>query len=157
MNLDFDPTRDLKVERLIRAPRAMVWDAWADPDKFARWWLPAPHQCRVVEMELNPGGALVTEMSTDDGPFEPHMSSCFLAVEDGRRIVFTTCLTGGWRPADKTFMTGIITFDDHPEGTSYAATALHAGPAEKDRHAALGFHEGWGAVTEQLARLAEGG
>ena len=35
-----NPDLDLTLERVIRAPRAAVWQAWTDPAKFAKWWLP---------------------------------------------------------------------------------------------------------------------
>jgi uncharacterized protein YndB with AHSA1/START domain len=49
-----DPALDLRIERVIRAPRARVWKAWTGPQDLARWWLPAPTQCR-----LERAGALV--------------------------------------------------------------------------------------------------
>jgi uncharacterized protein YndB with AHSA1/START domain len=51
----------------------------------------------------------------------------------------------------KGFVAGVVTLDDHPDGTLYAARALHRDRAGRDRHAELGFHEGWSAVTAQLA------
>ena len=51
-----DPTRDLSLTRLIRAPRRLVWKAWTDPDSFARWWVPHPAEARVDAMELERGG-----------------------------------------------------------------------------------------------------
>jgi uncharacterized protein YndB with AHSA1/START domain len=146
---------DLTVSRVIKAPRAAVWRAWADPARFEKWWIPAPAKCRVVAMDLKPGGAFVTRMSEHDAPFSPHLDACFLAVDPQARIVFTNALTGGWRPAEQPFMTAIITMQDHPEGTDYHALAMHKSPAERAMHAELGFHDGWGTVIEQLARLVE--
>ncbi len=145
---------DLTVARVIKAPRAAVWDAWADPGNLAQWWLPAPASCRVVDFELVPGGAFRTEMDEGDG-FMPHMDGCFLAVDELERLVFTTALTAGWRPSGTSFMTGVITFADHPEGTAYEATAMHKDGADRDRHLELGFEDGWGTVTRQLAELVE--
>lgn len=45
---------------------------------------------------------------------------------------------------------------DHPDGTAYTATAKHRSQADRDQHAELGFHDGWGTVTRQLAELVEG-
>lgn len=149
------PDLDLTVSRIIKAPRRTVWSAWTDPAKFEQWWVPAPARCKVREMDLRPGGALVTEISEDGGPFMPHMSACFLAVDDLERIVFTNALTGGWRPADHPFMTAIITLRDHPQGTGYVAHAMHKSNADRDRHEKLGFFDGWGTVVAQLAKLVE--
>lgn len=50
----------------------------------------------------------------------------------------------------------MITLADHPNGTEYTATALHRKGTDRDRHEELGFHEGWGTVTRQVAELVEG-
>jgi uncharacterized protein YndB with AHSA1/START domain len=97
----------------------------------------------------------VTEISEDGSDFLPHINACFLAVDDRERIVFTDALVGGWRPAESPPMTAIITMHDHPLGTEYVAHALHRSEADRRQHEALGFYDGWGTVTEQLARIAE--
>lgn len=149
------PELDLTVSRIIKAPRAAVWSAWADPANFEKWWVPAPERCRVRDMELHPGGAFRTEISQDGGSFAPHITGCFLAVDDLERIVFTDALMGGWRPAETAFLTAVITMGDHPDGTEYTAMAMHRDAADRDEHERLGFHDGWGTVTRQLAALVE--
>lgn len=151
-----DPDLDLTISRLIKAPRSVIWDAWTDPARFEQWWVPAPARCKVVEMDLRPGGAFVTRISEDGGPFTPHLDACFLAVDDVRRIVFTNTLVAGWRPAENPFMTAIITLNDHPDGTDYAAHVMHRSNADRNMHEQMGFHDGWGTVIGQLARLVEG-
>lgn len=150
-----DPERDLTIQRIIKAPRAAVWRAWADPANFAQWWLPAPLRCQVEAMDMRPGGAFVTLMSEDGAPFGPHVSGCFLDIVEGERIVFTNALLGGWRPSGQAFMTAIITMADHADGTDYRALAMHKDQADRDMHDKLGFYDGWGTVIGQLAALVE--
>ena len=149
------PDLDLTMSRVIKAPRQSVWTAWTDPASFEQWWVPAPAKCKVVEMDLRPGGALTTQISENGGEFTPHLSGCFLAIDDLERIVFTNALVGGWRPADHPFMTAIITLRDHPKGTEYVANVMHKSRADRDRHEEMGFQDGWGTVVEQLAKLVE--
>jgi uncharacterized protein YndB with AHSA1/START domain len=151
-----NPELDLTISRVIKAPRSVVWNAWTDPVSFAQWWVPAPATCKVVEMDLRPGGSFVTQISENGGDFKPHMRGCFLAIDDLERIVFTNALVGGWRPSEQPFMTAIITLQDHPLGTDYVAQVMHKNTADRHMHEELGFHDGWGTVGEQLARLAEG-
>jgi uncharacterized protein YndB with AHSA1/START domain len=146
---------DLTISRVIKAPRRVVWNAWSDPASFEQWWIPAPAKCKVARMDLRPGGGFVTQISENGGAFVPHMNGCFLAVDEQERIVFTTCLTGGWRPAEQPFMTAIITLADHAQGTHYAAQAMHKNGADKQMHEQMGFYDGWGTVVGQLAQLAE--
>lgn len=155
---DFDPTLDLTISREIAAPRQSVWDAWADPRKLEKWWLPAPAKCRVISQDLRAGGAFRTEMSEDGGEFQPHIDGCFLAVEEGTRIAFTTALDSEWRPADDGLaISAVITLSDRPGGTLYEAVVMHGSAAERQRHEELGFEDGWGTVIRQLAELVESG
>lgn len=157
LDLDFDPDLDLRIDRVIRAPRDRVWAAWTDPDEIARWWLPAPLHCRVEQLAVVPGGAFVTSMSDDGIAFGPHVDACFVVVEPGERIVFTNALDSRWRPASPqpVSMTAEVTFGDHPQGTDYRVVVRHAGPGSRAHHDQLGFADGWGAVTAQLAAGVE--
>jgi uncharacterized protein YndB with AHSA1/START domain len=152
-----NPDLDLTLERVIRASRAAVWSAWTDPSRFEKWWVPAPSLCHVDRLEVRPGGALVTRMSDDGVEFVPHLDATFLVVDDLDRIVFTNAIDSAWRPANPAAfrMTAEITFSDHPDGTDYRIIVRHGDPADRARHLDLGFADGWGSVTKQLAEIAE--
>lgn len=155
MTRSSNPDLDLTISRVIKAPRPAVWNAWTDRASFEQWWVPSPAKCKVMEMDLRPGGALVTRISENGGAFTPHLSACFLAIDALERIVFTNALVGGWRPAEQPFMTAIITLRDHPMGTDYAAHVMHKNIADRNMHEEMGFFDGWGTVVEQLAKLVE--
>jgi uncharacterized protein YndB with AHSA1/START domain len=155
MTATLNPETDLTISRIIKAPRAAVWNAWSDPRSFEQWWIPEPALCKVVDMDLRAGGAFQTMMSEDGGDFVPHLDACFLDVVQGERIVFTNALLGGWRPAAQPFMTAIVTLADHPEGTEYLAHVMHKDTADRNMHAEMGFYDGWGTVIEQLAKRLE--
>jgi uncharacterized protein YndB with AHSA1/START domain len=154
-----NPDLDLALDRVIKAPRATVWNAWTDPAAFARWWIPAPLRCRVEQLDVRPGGGLVTSMSEDGELFVPHADACFLVVDELERLVFTNAIDSSWRPAGPApvAMTAEITFAEHPDGTDYRIVVRHGDPAARARHEELGFVDGWGSVAEQLAVFAEGG
>ena len=150
--------RDLTISRVIKAPRAVIWKAWTDPARFAQWWIPEPLKCRVVDMDVRAGGAFVTEMSENGCDYTPHLDACFLAVDEGERIVFTNALVDGWRPAEHSYptaLTAIVTLRDHPMGTDYVSHVMHKNDADRNTHAEMGFYDGWGTVAAQLARLVE--
>ncbi len=153
-----NPDLDLALERVIRAPRAAVWSAWTDPTRFEKWWVPAPTLCRVDRLEVRPGGGLVTRLSDDGIEFVPHLDASFLVVDELERIVFTNAIDSTWRPANPApvLMTAEITLSDHPDGTDYRVLVRHGDPAARARHEEIGFSDGWGAVTKQLAEVAEG-
>jgi uncharacterized protein YndB with AHSA1/START domain len=152
-----NPELDLSLRRVIAAPREVVWRAWTDPSRLERWWIPAPMVVRVERLEVRSGGAFVTRMSRDGATFEPHMDAAFLVVDEGERLVFTNAIDSGWRPAAPApiAMTAEIVLGDHPDGTDYRVVVRHGDPAARARHEELGFFDGWGSVTGQLAALAE--
>ena len=146
---------ELSISRLINAPRSAVWTAWANPQSFEQWWIPAPFVCRVEKMDMKPGGGFKTLMSENGGAFGPHMEGCFLDIVPQERIVFTTALREGWEPAEPWItLTAIITMEDEGRGTRYVARALHKNPEDSQKHHEMGFDEGWGSAIDQLAKLA---
>ena len=152
-----DPDLDLALQRVIRAPRATVWRAWTDPSRLEQWWVPAPTVARVDRLEVRPGGAFVTRMSDDGVEFEPHLDALFLVVDELERLAFTNAVDSRWRPASPApvAMVAEILLDDHPEGTDYRVVVRHGDAAARARHEQIGFFDGWGSVTEQLAALVE--
>jgi len=153
-----NPDLDLALQRVIRAPRTAVWRAWTDPSQLEQWWVPAPTVARVDRLEVRPGGAFVARMSEDGVEFVPHIDASFLVVVELERIAFTNAVDSHWRPAhpDPVAMVAEILLDEHPEGTDYRVIVRHGDPAARARHEEIGFFDGWGSVTGQLAALVEG-
>jgi uncharacterized protein YndB with AHSA1/START domain len=87
----------------------------------------------------------------------PHLDATYLVVDDQERIVFTNVIDSSWRPSDPqpVPMVAEITFADHPDGTDYRVLVRHGDPSARAQHEKLGFADGWGAVTAQLADLVE--
>jgi uncharacterized protein YndB with AHSA1/START domain len=142
----------LTISRFINAPPARVWKAWSTPEHLAKWWIPAPIECNVIKLDLRPGGGFETRMREGSGEFQPHVEGCFLDVLPEKRLVFTTVLTEGWKPFEPWLaLTAIITFDAEGNGTRYAARVLHKNAADSQKHADMGFDEGWGLAISQLA------
>ncbi|NEY90061.1 SRPBCC family protein [Tabrizicola oligotrophica] len=142
----------LAIARLIPAPPAVVWRAWSQPEHLAQWWIPKPIECRVVKLDLRPGGGFETRMREGDGEFQPHLDACFLEIVPERRLVFTTVLTEGWQPVEPWLaLTAIISLEASGAGTRYSARVLHRSPEDSRKHADLGFEAGWDAVLDQLA------
>ena len=93
-------------------------------------------------------------MTLADGTVIECGEGCFLEVIENERIVFTDVLQGGWRPNEESFFSAIITLEEHPEGTSYTATAMHKNGEDCQKHAEMGFMDGWGTAIGQLEEIA---
>lgn len=147
-----DDKAELTISRWIEASPARIWQAWSRTEYLAQWWIPAPIECRVIKLDLRPGGGFETRMRQGDEAFQPHVEACFLDVVPESRLVFTTQLAEGWRPIDTWLaLTAIITLEDQEGGTRYSARVLHKNAADSRKHDEMGFQEGWGATIDQLA------
>lgn len=154
---------DLVLERILDAPRELVWRAWTDTDLLKRWFAPRPYEISEVELDLRPGGIFRIRMIGPDGFDTGHGNAgCMLEIVDGKRLAWTSSLGPGYRPAEfaaegcEAFpMTAIITLTDTDDGkTFYRAVVLHANATDRDAHEEMGFQEGWGTCADQLGQLA---
>ncbi len=64
--------RTLLLERVIRAPRSVVWGAWMNPGTLPRWWGPEGYSCRTTKIDLRAGGEWVFDMIAPDGTVFPN-------------------------------------------------------------------------------------
>ncbi|MBU8545208.1 MULTISPECIES: SRPBCC family protein [Roseomonadaceae] len=146
---------DLVLTRIVPVPPRLVWLAWTRPEHLVKWFTPAPWRTTAAEIDLRPGGIFRTVM---EGPNGERMDSpgCWLEVEEERRLTFTDALLPGFRPAPEPFFTATITLEPVEGGTRYTALAMHRTPEDRDRHAAMGFHQGWGTALDQLVATMRG-
>ena len=148
-----DSSRELCLTRLIDAPPAKVFRAWTDPEILKRWFTPPPYETIHAEMDVRPGGSSLIVMRAPDGTEIPN-PGIYLEVVENERLVFTDAYTSAWQPSEKPFMTGILTFEEEDGKTRYTARVLHWTVADREAHEKMGFHEGWGIATDQLAAIA---
>ena len=159
---EFDPAFDLLLERHVEVKPAQVWAAWTEPERLMKWFCPRPWQTVECEIDLRPGGIFRTVMRSPDGVDQPPTVGCYLEVVTQEKLVWTTLLEPGFRPASAAAIdsgchglqfTAIIALEDHGKDTRYRAIAMHPDEASSRRHEELGFHDGWGATLDQLVAL----
>jgi uncharacterized protein YndB with AHSA1/START domain len=64
--------RTMVLQRVIRAPRALVWGAWINPETLPQWWGPEGFSCRTKRIDLRTGGEWVFDMIAPDGTVFPN-------------------------------------------------------------------------------------
>jgi uncharacterized protein YndB with AHSA1/START domain len=137
---------------MIDAPPAKVYRAWTEPELIKQWFAPQPWTTPFAETDVRPGGSSLVVMRGPDGNEFPNRG-VYLEVIKNERLVFTDAYTKAWEPAEKPFMTVILTFENVGGKTRYTARARHWNVADREMHEQMGFHEGWGKCTDQLAAL----
>lgn len=146
-------SRELMLTRLIDAPPEKLYKAWTEPALLKQWFCPKPWTMASAELDVRAGGTSIIVMRSPDGQEFPNQG-IYLEVVPNERLVFTDAYTCTWEPSEKPFMTGIVTFAPEAGKTRYTARVLHWSAADRKTHEEMGFHEGWGKATDQLAELA---
>jgi uncharacterized protein YndB with AHSA1/START domain len=102
-------------------------------------------------MDVQPGGIFSIDIATPDGKEFPNLG-CFLDVAPMERLVWTSMLFPGYRPAvfDDIPITAIVTLETVGAGTRYIFTALHRDEADYQKNLTSGWAEGTGIALEQL-------
>ena len=155
-----NPTLDLVLERVVDVPREAVWKAWTTPEQILKWFTPAPWSTVEAELDLRPGGIFRTVMRSPEGQDFPN-AGCFLEVIENERLTWTSALGPGFRPlalpasegCDSLAFTAVISLEPAGTGTRYRALVIHGDEATRQKHAEMGFHEGWGKVLDQLVEF----
>ncbi len=154
-----NPDLDLVLERTIAVPPDRVWAAYTEPALLMQWFTPAPWKTVAADLDVRPGGRCITTMESPEGEQYPN-AGCYLVVEPGRLLVFTSVMSEDYRPASPTNGADDLPFTARVEmmpadggGTHYRAIVMHADVEGRTRHHDMGFHEGWGAALDQLVAL----
>jgi uncharacterized protein YndB with AHSA1/START domain len=145
--------RELVLCRRIEVPREKLFRCWTEPDLLKQWFAPRPWSTSDAQLDVRTGGANRITMRSPEGQDFPN-SGVYLEVVPNAKLVFTDAFTEAWVPSEKPFFVGVLTFEEEGGATRYTARARHWTKEDCDAHAAMGFHEGWGRCTEQLAELA---
>ena len=136
----------LKLSRVIDAPRSLVWEAWNNAEHVKRWFTPAPLTTPRCEVDLRPGGIFYVVMKMPDGVELP-MDARFVDVVLHERIAFTATIHGGVR------LHTTVAFSD--EGSGKTRLDVHQ-VYSHETDATRGAPAGWKATLDQLENVVLG-
>ena len=147
-----NPKLDLVFERFIDAPKHLVWEALTKAEHLKEWYMPkAWGAVAKCELDVRPGGMFSIDIATGDGQDSPNLG-CFLEVVPMERLVWTSMLFPGYRPAvfDDIPITAIMTMETVGTGTRYVFTALHRDEADLEKNKASGWQQGTDIALDQF-------
>lgn len=150
--LTINPKLDIVLERSIDAPTHLVWEALTKPEHLKEWYMPKPWgSVSHCQLDLRPGGIFSIDIALPDGQEVPNLG-CILDVVPMQRLVWTSMLFPGYRPAvfDDIPITAIITMESVETGTRYIFTALHRDEADLEKNKSSGWLQGTEIAMDQF-------
>ena len=148
-------TTEVTVSRLLDAPRKLVFEAWTDAKRLARWWGPEVFTNPVCEVDARPGGTMRIVMRGPDGTNYP-MTATFHEVVTPERLVFLTVAEDDRGNALLEALT-TVTFEDVDGKTRVTVTGSGRPLGPIGIEALKGAEQGWRQSLESLAREVETG
>ncbi len=142
--------REIVNTRIIKAPRALVWQAFTDPGHLIAWWGPDGFSNRFKEVAIKPGGVWRFDMIGPDGVVYPN-KIVFHTLTEPSRIAFVHSGDDGAVDDPHKFDSEIL-LEEHGSDTKVTLRARLATREERD--AAMKFGANAGA-QQTLARMAE--
>lgn len=143
-----DEARALEIVRIFDAPRALVFQAWVDPERMKQWSAPHGYSIGHNEGEVRPGARWRSCMLSPEGE-ELWLGGAYREVVEDERLVFTQA----WEredgsPGHETVIT--VSFEDAEGGKTKMIfrQAFFESQDDRDGHAG-----GWGECFERLDDL----
>ena len=150
------PTRQLVMERTLKASPEQVFDAFTDPDQLTRWWWPNGFTCPAAEVDLRVGGSYRLAMEwpdaiPTDAQFSHHMAGEYYEIERPHRLVMSGRAVNDEK--GELFATLIeVTFEGRDDGTALTVRQSYFEPMPP-AEAMGGAEQGWSEQLDKLERL----
>ena len=139
----------LTMKRLIKAPRARVYEAWTDPAKLKEWFGPVHVRTQALIADARVGGEFRWDLITAEGE-KMTVRGEYLELQPGRKIVFTW----QWQDdEDWATYASVVTVElsDSEGGTELCLTHEKL-PNEQSKE---GHNRGWNSSLDKLERWVD--
>ena len=150
------------VERVLDAPRDLVFRAWTEPEHLRRWWGPKGWEVTSVRIDASPGGTFLYSLRAADGNVM-WGKWVFREVVRPERLVFVSSFsdpdaTIAPVPFDADFPLEVhstVKFEDEGNRTKVTLRQIPLNATDAQRATFQAFfrsmQHGWGGTFEVLA------
>jgi uncharacterized protein YndB with AHSA1/START domain len=147
----------VKIERIVDAPLALVWQMWTDPEHFKAWYGPGGATIPVAKMDVRVGGTRLVcmEAQTPKGPMRMWFTGEYREVIENERLVYTESMSDEYghvpSPSDMGMPEG------HPRTTEVRVELMDIGGRTKMVMTHFGIPQGspgeagWAMALDKLA------
>ena len=138
----------LRLERVLPAPRPLVFRMHVEPELFAQWFGPKGFSARSVDFDLRVGGGFrITMQPPDSDAFV--LEGEFREIDPGTRLAYTF----RYEPPDPDDRETVVVLSLRELGETTSLTVEQGTFATEDRRA---LHvQGWTESLDRLERLLE--
>ena len=158
------PDRELLIERVLDAPRELVFKVWTECEHFSRWWGPKQFTTPHCTIELRPGGRMHYCMRAPDGQ-EFWGIGIYREIVAPERLVYTDTFADeqgdpvtpehyGMSPDWPSEMLVTVTFDELDGKTKLTMQYTGAVPGVDRDNAEAGWNESFDRLNEYLKSAA---
>lgn len=153
---------EFKIERILDAPRQLVWNAWTTPELVMQWWGPDYFTSPSCKIDLRVGGHFVYCMRGPDGtdywnggiyrelvPIERMVCSIWFSNEGGE---FVDPTAYGFDPIFPKEQHQTVTFEDLGEKTKLTIEYEVGSKEILDILDKIQMRQGWETSLDKLAR-----
>jgi uncharacterized protein YndB with AHSA1/START domain len=142
--------QEMVMTRVFDAPRELVFDAYADPDRIPLWWGPTTLTTIVDQMDVRPGGTWRFIQHDPDGN-EYGFHGVYHAVERPERVVYTFEFEG--MPGHVVLET--VTFEEQDGRTKMTVQSVFQAVEDRDGMLASMLEDGADDIWDRLAELLQ--
>jgi uncharacterized protein YndB with AHSA1/START domain len=150
------PTRQLVIQRTVKASPERVFAAFTDPEQLQRWWWPDGFTCPAAEVDLRVGGRyrLAMEWPSSfpaEARFAHHLRGEYYEIDRPRRLVMSgRAVNDEHGELFATLME--VTFEARDGGTALTVRQSYFEPMPP-AGAMAGAEQGWSEQLDKLERL----
>ena len=150
------PTKQLVIERTLKASPEQVFDAFTDPAQLTRWWWPNGFSCPAADVDLRVGGSYRLAMEWPDSipaetRFSHHFGGEYYEIDRPHRLVMSGRAVN--EDQGELFATLIeVTFEARDGNTALTVRQSYFEPMPPPE-AMAGAEQGWSEQLEKLERL----
>ena len=140
--------KELKITRILNAPRELVFEAWTNPKHLAEWWGPSGFTNPVCKADAKNGGKIYIEMTAPDGTVYP-MNGTFKEIIKPEKIVF---ISGALDKNGNTIfeVLNTVTFANENGKTKLTLHAVVDDINDEAKPYIDGMNQGWSQSIDRL-------
>lgn len=151
MSALLDTSKIIRIERIIAAPRELVFEAFSDPKHLDAWWGPDGFTNETHEMEFSIGGLWRYTMHGPDGKAWPNWIR-YTEISPPSRLAYDH----GGEIDEPAHFSGVITFEDLAGKTRVSLVLVFATTQARDATIEFGAVEGGQQTLAKLEQFVLG-